>query len=113
VYSIITDINVIDFARITNLFRIPDGVLTNEHGGFKLNASHPNASRHFVNRNQVMPPQYMCGECGKGYKWMDNLRRHQRLECGKLPKWHCEICMKMFYRRYELTKHLNLKHNTA
>ncbi|KAG6801186.1 zinc finger protein 2 [Apis mellifera caucasica] len=30
--------------------------------------------------------QYMCGECGKGYSWMANLRRHQRLECGKLPK---------------------------
>ncbi|CAD1476576.1 unnamed protein product [Heterotrigona itama] len=29
---------------------------------------------------------YFCGECGKGYKWMANLRRHQRLECGKLPK---------------------------
>ncbi|XP_031367334.1 zinc finger protein 135-like [Apis dorsata] len=28
----------------------------------------------------------MCGECGKGYSWMANLRRHQRLECGKLPK---------------------------
>ncbi|XP_017756822.1 PREDICTED: zinc finger protein 568-like [Eufriesea mexicana] len=42
---------------------------------------------------------YMCGECGKGYKWMANLRRHQRLECGKLPKHHCRICRREFYRK--------------
>ncbi|KYN03460.1 Longitudinals lacking protein, isoforms N/O/W/X/Y [Cyphomyrmex costatus] len=59
---------------------------------------------------EPLPKQYLCGECGKVYKWMDNLRRHQRLECGKLPKYHCEICLKMFYRRYELTKHIKLKH---
>ncbi|XP_076644923.1 longitudinals lacking protein, isoforms F/I/K/T-like [Halictus rubicundus] len=53
---------------------------------------------------------YMCGECGKGYKWMANLRRHQRLECGKLPKHCCRICRRKFYRRYELTNHCNTKH---
>ncbi|XP_020288305.1 zinc finger protein 431-like [Pseudomyrmex gracilis] len=55
--------------------------------------------------------RYMCGECGKGYKWMDNLRRHQRLECGQLPKLSCSICSKKFYRRYELTKHMRMKHH--
>ncbi|EFN71400.1 Zinc finger protein 768 [Camponotus floridanus] len=65
---------------------------------FKLHAS---ISRYFLSRGKATAPEeqhFMCGECGKGYKWMDNLRRHQRLECGKLPKWHCEICKKMFYR---------------
>ncbi|XP_076172863.1 uncharacterized protein LOC143149411 [Ptiloglossa arizonensis] len=56
---------------------------------------------------------YMCGECGKGYKWMANLRRHQRLECGKLPKYHCRMCRKEFYRRYELTNHFNTKHSVS
>ncbi|XP_076621375.1 uncharacterized protein LOC143341884 [Colletes latitarsis] len=56
---------------------------------------------------------YMCGECGKGYKWMANLRRHQRLECGKLPKYHCRMCRKDFYRRYELTNHFNTKHTVS
>lgn len=54
--------------------------------------------------------QYMCGECGKGYSWMANLRRHQRLECGKLPKHRCILCRKEFYRRYELKNHYNTKH---
>ncbi|XP_043284386.1 longitudinals lacking protein, isoforms N/O/W/X/Y isoform X13 [Venturia canescens] len=49
---------------------------------------------------------YMCGECGKGYKWLDNLRRHQRLECGKAPGYRCDRCDKSFYRRYRLTKHM-------
>lgn len=53
---------------------------------------------------------YMCGECGKGYKWMANLRRHQRLECGKQPKYHCRLCKRQFYRRYELTNHYGSKH---
>ncbi|KAK1123175.1 hypothetical protein K0M31_008808 [Melipona bicolor] len=63
----------------------------------------------------IRPPlasmqHYLCGECGKGYKWMANLRRHQRLECGKLPKHRCKICRREFYRRYELTNHYNTKH---
>ncbi|XP_019697142.1 zinc finger protein 202 [Harpegnathos saltator] len=73
-----------------------------------------NILKHSLNRGHTAPTheqRYMCGECGKGYKWMDNLRRHQRLECGKLPKFHCKICMKMFYRRYELTNHMNIKHH--
>ncbi|XP_035728122.1 zinc finger protein 676-like isoform X2 [Vespa mandarinia] len=55
---------------------------------------------------------YMCGECGKGYKWMANLMRHQRYECGKAPKYHCQICMKDFYRRYVLKNHIKTKHST-
>lgn len=53
---------------------------------------------------------FLCGQCGKGYKWVENLNRHQRLECGKLPKHQCHICGKRFYRRYELTKHNVIKH---
>ncbi|XP_076682774.1 longitudinals lacking protein-like [Andrena cerasifolii] len=63
-------------------------------------------------RGQPMQ-HYMCGECGKGYKWMANLRRHQRLECGKLPKHHCRLCRKTFYRRYELTNHFIAKHGAV
>ncbi|XP_058796138.1 zinc finger protein 567-like [Phymastichus coffea] len=41
-------------------------------------------------RGKITPLEYqnfMCGQCGKGYKWMENLQRHQRLECGKSPKF--------------------------
>nr|XP_033333367.1 zinc finger protein 787-like [Megalopta genalis] len=74
----------------------------------------PPAFRTRIPRMRAQALQnYMCGECGKGYKWMANLRRHQRLECGKLPKHRCRICRREFYRRYELTNHYNTKHVTA
>ncbi|XP_076287971.1 longitudinals lacking protein-like [Lasioglossum baleicum] len=77
----------------------------------------PNPTLLKTRVSRIRPMQalqnYMCGECGKGYKWMANLRRHQRLECGKLPKHRCRICRREFYRRYELTNHYNTKHTTG
>ncbi|KAL2738490.1 zinc finger protein 343-like [Vespula maculifrons] len=68
-----------------------------------------------IHRGQTTLPEdqhFMCGECGKGYKWMANLMRHQRYECEKSPKYRCRICMKNFYRRYVLRNHIKTKHNT-
>ncbi|XP_024868589.1 zinc finger protein 350-like [Temnothorax curvispinosus] len=95
-------------------FRNNYGDLMNEDNKFKLEAIYPNTSSQFVNCGQLtLPQEHICGECGKGYKWRENLYRHQRLECGKLPTLRCKICMKMFYRRYELTNHLKMKHHKA
>nr|XP_012150789.1 PREDICTED: zinc finger protein 350-like isoform X2 [Megachile rotundata] len=66
-------------------------------------------SPHAAQTNSMQ--RYMCGECGKAYTRMANLRRHQRLECGKEPKHHCRICWRKFYRRYELTNHFNTRHS--
>ncbi|XP_018394562.1 PREDICTED: zinc finger protein 668-like [Cyphomyrmex costatus] len=45
---------------------------------------------------EPLPKQYLCGECGKVYKWMDNLRRHQRLECDddEMSSWLIEPFVK-------------------
>ena len=53
---------------------------------------------------------FMCGQCGKKYTRMHNLRRHQSLECEKVPKYSCVLCHKTFYRRYVLKNHINSKH---
>ncbi|XP_033231748.1 zinc finger E-box-binding homeobox 2-like [Belonocnema kinseyi] len=61
--------------------------------------------RHPAQRGQITPKEdqhFMCGECGKGYKWMHNLRRHQRLECGQAPTYFCNMCEKTFYRQYDM-----------
>ncbi|XP_032662878.1 histone-lysine N-methyltransferase PRDM9-like [Odontomachus brunneus] len=95
------------------------GALMDELSGLELNTADlqldmARVPLPLLSRGQATPTheqRYMCGECGKGYKWMDNLRRHQRLECGKQPKYNCKFCMKNFYRRYELTNHMNMKHN--
>ncbi|XP_018310286.1 zinc finger protein 736 [Mycetomoellerius zeteki] len=68
---------------------------------FELNASRMNAFLHLNNVNcgqmEPLPKQYLYGECGKMYKWMDNLRRHQRLECDnkdELSNWLIEPFVK-------------------
>lgn len=71
--------------------------------------------RYPTQRGQITPKEdqhYMCGECGKGYKWMHNLRRHQRHECQKAPKYFCTLCSKTFYRRYLWKNHMQTKHSS-
>ncbi|XP_015178595.1 PREDICTED: histone-lysine N-methyltransferase PRDM9-like [Polistes dominula] len=44
------------------------------------------------NNTQLDVQQYLCGECGKGYKSMRNLTRHQSYECEGRPRFRCKIC---------------------
>ncbi|XP_057329565.1 longitudinals lacking protein-like isoform X11 [Microplitis mediator] len=70
------------------------------------------------NMTFVSPPvekqqehMYICSVCGKGYKWLDSLRRHQRVECGnKEKKFSCNSCSRKFKYRYELRKHITAYH---
>lgn len=84
----------------------------------------PGASHQFISPNSgpgvrsrrgrvtaLEDQNFLCGQCGKGYKYSENLNRHQRLECGKAPKYTCYLCSKSFYRRYEFKNHNALKHN--
>ena len=70
------------------------------------------SNSQYYRRNQpkLQEQSFVCGECGKGYKWMHNLSRHQRLECGKPPCFNCGFCDKRFYRLYRLTQHMSQKH---
>lgn len=102
-----------DEFAVIDVSRIPDGSnLMNELAAFESKDIKliPETTKPRLTRGRTSLQRYMCGECGKGYSWMANLRRHQRLECGKLPKHHCRICRREFYRRYELTNHYNTKH---
>ncbi|OXU25898.1 hypothetical protein TSAR_011803 [Trichomalopsis sarcophagae] len=47
----------------------------------------------------VSNQNFLCGQCDRGYTRIENLMRHQRLECGKEPK------------RYELKNHNEAKHS--
>ncbi|XP_043465558.1 RB-associated KRAB zinc finger protein-like [Leptopilina heterotoma] len=61
-------------------------------------------------RGTYTPPeqrQFFCSACGNGYKWKISLKRHQRLECAKQPKYSCNICGKLFYRHYLLRDHMS------
>ncbi|CAH1964131.1 unnamed protein product [Acanthoscelides obtectus] len=48
--------------------------------------------------------------CGKSYTMKCNLRRHQRVECGKAKTNVCFICKKSYYYRQELNIHMSVKH---
>lgn len=54
---------------------------------------------------------YVCTDCGKKYKWLDSLKRHQRVDCGnKEKKFSCHVCDRKFKYRYELRNHISAHH---
>ncbi|XP_051166515.1 zinc finger protein 595-like [Leptopilina boulardi] len=53
---------------------------------------------------------YNCETCGKGYKWKESLLKHQRIECGKMPQFTCDICFNRFMHKHHLLKHKTAIH---
>lgn len=60
--------------------------------------------------NHGKPKKRHFCECGRSYSRPDNLVRHQRLECGKEPQFHCTECDEKFRRRSKLRDHCKSKH---
>jgi hypothetical protein len=48
----------------------------------------------------------VCQKCGKSYKTVGNLTRHEKYECGKAPSFGCSLCSYRAYYRYRMQKHL-------
>ena len=60
---------------------------------------------------RVQLPEHVCSNCSKRYKWLDSLKRHQRVECGnKAKKFSCHMCDRKFKYRYEMRNHISLQH---
>ncbi|XP_015436092.1 PREDICTED: zinc finger protein 227-like [Dufourea novaeangliae] len=67
----------------------------------------------FVAVEQTYATHYVCTDCGRGYKWLDSLKRHQRVECGnKEKKFSCDLCDKKYKYRYLLKHHITVHHAT-
>lgn len=61
--------------------------------------------------DSYIPTHYVCTDCGKKYKWLDSLKRHQRVDCGnKEKKFSCHACDRKFKYRYELRNHITANH---
>ncbi|XP_011882462.1 PREDICTED: zinc finger protein 91-like [Vollenhovia emeryi] len=59
----------------------------------------------------MIQTHYNCTDCGKKYKWLDSLKRHQRVDCGnKEKKFSCHACDRKFKYRYELRNHIAAHH---
>jgi DNA-directed RNA polymerase subunit RPC12/RpoP len=60
----------------------------------------------------MMQAHYICTDCGRKYKWLDSLKRHQRVDCGnKEKKFSCHVCERKFKYRYELRNHISAHHD--
>ena len=61
-------------------------------------------------KNAVDQKEFVCGTCGRGYKYKGNLRQHQRFECGVAPQFECVICLRSFTHKSTLKTHLGIVH---
>ncbi|KAL2714704.1 hypothetical protein V1478_015889 [Vespula squamosa] len=50
--------------------------------------------------------RHFCSTCGKEYRWMQSLIRHEREECGKDPQHICPVCGTKIRHKWMLKKHL-------
>ncbi|KAJ4427490.1 hypothetical protein ANN_25138 [Periplaneta americana] len=53
---------------------------------------------------------YFCPNCGKGYCWKRNLKRHLSLECGKQPTQKCPYCPYVSKHKCDVKRHMNQRH---
>lgn len=53
---------------------------------------------------------HRCDGCPRSYRWVKSLIRHQRMECGKKPQFHCSFCEYQAKHKSSLVKHVALKH---
>lgn len=65
-----------------------------------------------VGTEGVLPghQSHRCEDCGRSYKYRDNLQRHKRQECGKEPQFACTLCPYRAKYRSTLRAHMVCKH---
>nr|CAH7754946.1 unnamed protein product [Callosobruchus chinensis] len=51
-----------------------------------------------------------CQNCGRKYHSLPALNRHFKYECGRIPKFSCPICKKLFKRKDSMERHCYLLH---
>ncbi|XP_044737181.1 longitudinals lacking protein isoform X15 [Chrysoperla carnea] len=58
------------------------------------------------NSNKILK----CENCGKVYKWKNNLVRHLRYECGKEAQLKCPLCYVTTKHRSSMRRHVENRH---
>lgn len=55
-------------------------------------------------------PTYRCPNCPKTYRGKYTLKRHLKLECGKIPTNKCQFCGQLFVHKHRLLSHIRSLH---
>lgn len=45
-------------------------------------------------RDPLRQQRYQCPKCGNKYKYLGDMKKHLRFQCGKEPKFQCPYCRK-------------------
>lgn len=61
-------------------------------------------------QTQAIATRYSCDLCHRSYMHFHHLVAHQRYECGKEPRFQCEICKKKFRQKQVLYRHIRCMH---
>lgn len=54
--------------------------------------------------------EYSCEKCNRSYKHKKTLKRHQYVECGQTPNFHCQYCPYVCHRKESFKRHVFRKH---
>ncbi|XP_033231886.1 zinc finger protein 425-like [Belonocnema kinseyi] len=66
---------------------------------------------HIRSMSSIRRSIYPCGKCEKVYSNASSLYRHLKLECGKLPQYHCPFCHFSSKRKFNLDSHVAHRHH--
>lgn len=56
------------------------------------------------------PGLFACPSCRKLYRNRRNMLAHLRFECGQLPQLKCQFCSYRSKRKYDLKRHIRIRH---
>lgn len=59
-------------------------------------------------QNAQTETNFKCPNCPRTYRRLYCLNRHLRVECGKPPKYQCQVCNGWFKYKHNLTAHWKL-----
>jgi len=55
--------------------------------------------------------RYLCPKCGNSYKYLGDMKKHMRFQCGQEPKFECPYCRKRSKVSSNMYAHVRTMHS--
>lgn len=75
-----------------------------------LNLSSTTSNNCYNIEQQNINKKWLCTACGNLYKSKPSLRFHQKVHCGKEPKYNCKFCHRKFFQNSNYKTHVIAHH---